>query len=269
MFNFSYRIPRRYHRDHSHKGHHHDHHHHHGHSHDVETHKSGTREIKVVRRVLDANDIMADRMRERFQEKSVFVLNMMSSPGSGKTTTLQKTLARIMPVLRCAIIVGDICTTVDADRLAQSGAPVIQINTDEFGGDCHLAAHVVEKAVSDLDLDDIDLLIVENIGNLVCPAEFDIGEDKRVVVLSVTEGEDKPAKYPLMFRECDATLLNKIDLLPYLDFDMQLAHKSIGDIHPGMPVFDISAKTEDGFDAWIDWLVEQVKTKLAHGHADS
>ena len=262
MWNFSYRIPRRFHRDHSHGPHDH-HHHHHGHSHDVETRKSGTREIKVVRRVLDANDIMADRMREVFKEKKVFVLNMMSSPGSGKTTTLQKTLARIMPDLRCAVIVGDICTTVDADRLAQSGAPVIQINTDEFGGDCHLAAHVVEKAVAGFDLDAIDLLIVENIGNLVCPAEFDIGEDKRVVVLSVTEGEDKPAKYPLMFRECDATLLNKIDLLPYLDFDMDLARTSIANIHPGMPVFEISSKTGEGLDAWIGWLKEQVESKLA------
>jgi hydrogenase nickel incorporation protein HypB len=258
MFTFSYRIPRRYHRDHG----PHDHHHHHDHRHDVETRKSGTREIKVVRRVLDANDIMAGRLRETFTAKNVFVLNMMSSPGSGKTTTLEKTLARIMPELRCAVIVGDICTTVDADRLAKSGAPVIQINTDEFGGDCHLAAHVVEKAVADLDLDTIDLLIVENIGNLVCPAEFDIGEDKRVVILSVTEGEDKPAKYPLMFRECDATLLNKIDLLPYLDFDMQLARTSIGNIHPGMPIFDISAKTEEGFKEWIGWLTEQVKEKL-------
>jgi hydrogenase nickel incorporation protein HypB len=259
MFKFSYRIPRRYHRDHSHHGPH-DPHHNHGNG--METRRSGTREIKVVRRVLDANEILAGRMRTVFSEKRVFVLNMMSSPGSGKTTTLQKTLTRIMPNLRCAVIVGDICTTHDADRLAQSGAPVIQINTDAFGGDCHLAAHVVEKAVADLDLDAIDLLIVENIGNLVCPAEFDIGEDKRVVVLSVTEGEDKPAKYPLMFRECDATLLNKIDLLPYLDFDMDLARTSIANIHPGMPVFEISAKTEDGFDDWIGWLEGQVDAKL-------
>lgn len=260
MWNFTNRLTRRYHRDHKHHGPHD--HPHHEHSHDVETHKSGTREIKVVRRVLDANDIMADRMRAVFNEKKIFVLNMMSSPGSGKTTTLQKTLTRIMPDLRCAVIVGDICTTQDADRLAQSNAPVIQINTDEFGGDCHLAAHVVERAVADFDLDAIDLLIVENIGNLVCPAEFDIGEDKRVVVLSVTEGEDKPAKYPLMFRECDATLLNKIDLLPYLDFDMDLVRSSIGQIHPGMPVFEISAKTEAGFDGWIGWLQAQVKAKL-------
>ena len=168
MWNITNRITRRYHHDHKKHGPHD--HHHHDHGHDVESRKSGTREIKVVRRVLDANDIMADRMRTVFAQKKVFVLNMMSSPGSGKTTTLQKTLARIMPDLRCAVIVGDICTTQDADRLALSGAPVTQINTDAFGGDCHLAAHVVERAVADLDLDTIDLLIVENIGNLVCPA---------------------------------------------------------------------------------------------------
>lgn len=230
----------------------------------IETKKTGTREIKVVKRVLDANDIMADRMRKVFSEKKVFVLNMMSSPGSGKTTLLQKTLAHIMPDIKSAVIVGDICTTNDADRLAESGAPVIQINTDEFGGDCHLAAHVVEKAVNGFDLDQIDLLIVENIGNLVCPAEFDIGEDKRVVVLSVTEGEDKPAKYPLMFRECDAALLNKTDLLPYLDFDKDLAVETIRSIHPGMPVFEISAKTEAGFEPWIKWVGEMVKEKQCH-----
>lgn len=258
MWVFANRIVRRYHHDpKNHNPHRHPHP-----EHDVETHRSGTREIKVLRRVLDANDIMANRLRSIFAEKKVFVLNMMSSPGSGKTTALQKTLARIMPQWRCAVIVGDICTTHDADRLAQSGAPVIQINTDAFGGDCHLAAHVVGSAVTNLDLDHIDLLIVENIGNLVCPAEFDIGEDKRVVVLSVTEGEDKPAKYPLMFRACDATLLNKIDLLPYLDFDLPAARSFIGRIHPGMPIFEISATTEAGFDAWIDWLRTQVAAKL-------
>ncbi len=228
----------------------------------MERQRSGTREIQVVRRVLDANDIMADRNRQRFQAEQVFVLNMMSSPGSGKTTTLQKTLARLMPEIRCAVIVGDICTTNDADRLAASGAPVVQINTDEFGGDCHLAAHVIEKALGGLDLSAIDLLIVENIGNLVCPAEFDIGEDARVVVLSVTEGEDKPAKYPLMFRECDVALLNKIDLLPYLDFDRQLAIDTLGEIHPHMPIFEISAKTEAGFEPWLAWIRDAVRAKL-------
>ncbi len=242
----------------------HDHSHPHTHSKPdtaIQSQTTGGREIKVVRRVLDANDMMADRNRQIFASKNIFVLNMMSSPGSGKTTTLQRTLSILMPKLRCAVIVGDICTTQDADRLSASGAPVVQINTDEFGGDCHLAAHVIERALGGIDLDTIDLLIVENIGNLVCPAEFDIGEDKRVVVLSVTEGEDKPAKYPLMFRECDAMLLNKIDLLPYLEYDVDLALNSVEQLHPGMPVFQTSAKTGDGFDAWIEWLEAQVQAK--------
>lgn len=238
-------------------------HSHGGHGSATEKKKVGTREIQVVRRVLDVNEKMADENRRFFAEQKVFVLNVMSSPGSGKTTTLEKTLTEIMPKINSAVIVGDICTTNDAERLAVSGVPVVQINTDEFGGDCHLAAHVIEKALSDLDLSDIDLLIVENIGNLVCPAEFDIGEDARVVVLSVTEGEDKPAKYPLMFRECDAALLNKIDLLPYLDYDKQLAVDTIHQVHPEMPVFEISAKTMDGFGPWIAWLEAQIAAKRA------
>lgn len=218
-------------------------------------------EIKVVRKVLDANDTMAALNRKMFADKGIFVLNLMSSPGSGKTTTLEKTLVRIMPDVKCAVIVGDICTSNDADRLAKTGAPVVQINTDEFGGDCHLAAHVIGKAAEDLDLDDIDCLIVENVGNLVCPAEFDIGEDARAVILSATEGEDKPVKYPLMFRVCDVALLNKIDLLPYLDYDREAAVNYIRKIHPQMPVFELSAKTEEGFDPWLDWLRNQVRQK--------
>jgi hydrogenase nickel incorporation protein HypB len=228
----------------------------------VGTQKSGTREIKVIRRVLDVNEKMAEQNRQLFAEKGVFVLNVMSSPGSGKTTLLQKTLARIMSDVNSAVIVGDICTTHDADRLANTGAPVVQINTDEFGGDCHLVAHVIEKAAITLDLDDIEFLVVENVGNLVCPAEFDIGEDSRVVVLSVTEGEDKPVKYPLMFRECEAALLNKIDLLPYLDFDKDKAIDYIHQVHPDMPVFEISAKTEEGFDPWIEWLKNKIHQKV-------
>ena len=247
---------------------HHEHAHNHVHVHEeqlaggTDTRKSGTRDIKVARRVLDANDTMARQNRKLFVEKNVFVLNMMSSPGSGKTTILERTLSRVMPNIRSAVIVGDICTTNDADRLAVSGAPVVQINTDEFGGDCHLAAHVIEKALGGIDLNAVDLLIVENIGNLVCPAEFDIGEDSRVVVLSVTEGEDKPAKYPLMFRQCDAALLNKIDLLPYLDYDRQAAIGFIHQVHPGMPVFEISAKTEEGFENWLEWLKSKVNGKV-------
>lgn len=245
-----------------HKGHGpHKHPHTHGGS-DVETQRSGTREIKVVRRVLDVNERVAEENRALFREKKVFVLNMMSSPGSGKTTTLEKTLGRLAPELNCAVIVGDICTTNDADRLAVSGVPVVQINTDEFGGDCHLAAHVVAKGFEGMDLDAIDLLIVENVGNLVCPAEFDIGEDARVVILSVTEGEDKPLKYPLMFRESDATILNKIDLLPCLDFDSQDAVDNILQVHPDMPLFELSAKTEEGFEPWLEWVKHQVSHKF-------
>ena len=246
-----------------HKDFHKPHHSHAKHSQtDVSTQKSGTREIKVVRRVLDVNAKMAGQNRRLFAEKGLFVLNVMSSPGSGKTTTLEKTLARIMPEIKSAVIVGDICTTHDADRLASTEVPVVQINTDEFGGDCHLVAHVIEKAAVTLDLDAIEFLVVENVGNLVCPAEFDIGEDSRVVILSVTEGEDKPVKYPLMFRECEAALLNKIDLLPYLDYDKQKALDFIRQIHPGMPVFEISAKTEEGFEPWLEWNKTAVKEKL-------
>lgn len=216
--------------------------------------KSDTREIKIVRRVLDVNDTIAEQNRRMFEEKGVFVINVMSSPGSGKTAILVKTLSHISSKIRCAVIVGDICTSNDADRLAGFGAPVVQVNTDAFGGDCHLAAHVIKTAVDNFNLDDIDLLIVENLGNLVCPAEFDVGENLRIVVLSVTEGEDKPLKYPLMFRVCDAALLNKIDLLPHLDYDKEAAVQNILKVNPQMPVFEISAKTEEGFSFWIEWL---------------
>ena len=219
------------------------------------------RKIEVARRVLDANEEVARRNRKVFADTGTFVLNMMSSPGSGKTTTLEKTLVRLVPEIASAVIVGDICTTHDADRLARSGAPVVQVNTDAFGGDCHLSAQMIANAAAGIDLKTVDLLIVENIGNLVCPAEFDIGEDARVVVLSVTEGEDKPVKYPLMFRECDAALLNKIDLLPHLDYDRKAAVDFIHQVHPGMPVFEISAKTEEGFDGWLQWLSASVRRK--------
>lgn len=228
---------------------------------DAENSAPETRTIPVVRRVLDVNEAMARQNREMFSGKGIFVINVMSSPGSGKTTLLVKTLSHLMPEVRCAVIVGDICTTNDADRLAESGAPVVQVNTDEFGGDCHLAAHVIENATRAIDLDNLDLLIVENVGNLVCPAEFDIGEDARAVVLSVTEGEDKPLKYPLMFRVCDVALLSKIDLLPHLDFDIDEAERSILQVKPDMPILRVSSRTGDGFDAWIDWLKARIRQK--------
>ena len=222
-------------------------------------------EIKAIQNVLDANNTMAEQNRKIFAEKKVSVINIMSSPGSGKTTILEKTMSSLMPEIKCAVIVGDVCTSNDANRLANAGIPAVQINTDQFGGGCHLAAHVIRKAIENIDLDSVDLLIVENVGNLVCPAEFDIGEDARVVVLSVTEGEDKPVKYPLMFRVCDAALLNKTDLLPYLDYDKTEVIKNILQIHPGMPVFEISAKTKNGLGPWIEWLKKKVGQKISSG----
>lgn len=219
-------------------------------------------EINIQKRVLQKNETDADKNRNWFKAQKVFVLNMMSSPGSGKTETLCKTLARLMPDIRVGVIVGDVCTTNDADRLQVTGAKVTQINTDQFGGDCHLAAHLIDASARELGCGDLDLLIVENIGNLVCPAEFDIGEDARAVVLSVTEGEDKPLKYPLMFQVADAAILNKIDLLPYLDFDAPLAVDNMKSVHPGMPVFELSAKTEEGFGPWLEWLRARVREKL-------
>ncbi|MCF6247075.1 MAG: hydrogenase nickel incorporation protein HypB [Desulfobacula sp.] len=222
-------------------------------------------EINIQKRVLEANETEADKNRNFFKDQNVFVLNMMSSPGSGKTETLCKTLAKLMPRIRVGVIVGDICTTNDADRLEVTGAKVTQINTDQFGGDCHLSANLILSSAIALGCEDLDLLIVENIGNLVCPAEFDIGEDARAVVLSVTEGEDKPLKYPLMFRVADVAILNKIDLLPYLDFDVKLAVDNMKQVHPHLPVFEISAKTEEGFDPWLEWLSVSVFEKTGNG----
>jgi hydrogenase nickel incorporation protein HypB len=218
-------------------------------------------DIKVVKKVLDANDAIAAQNRELFKQKGIFVLNMMSSPGSGKTTVMERTLAAVSKQLKTAVIVGDICTSNDAYRLGSLRVPVVQINTDEFGGDCHLAAHVIREALTGLELDQLKLLLVENLGNLVCPAEFDIGEDARAVVLSLPEGEDKPLKYPLMFRVCDVALLNKIDLLPHLDYDRELVLANIRSIHADMPVFELSAKTGEGLEPWIEWLKQKVREK--------
>ena len=241
--------------------HHKDFHHHHAptgsDSGAISLKKSTTRKIKVVRRVLDANQKMAEENRRRFAANGVFVLNVMSSPGSGKTTTLEKTLVKIMPEFKCAVIVGDICTTHDADRLATTGAPVVQVNTDEFGGDCHLAAHVIEKALGGIDLHGIQLLIVENVGNLVCPAEFNVGEDHKVMMLSVTEGDDKPYKYPLMFRESRVLLISKVDLLPHLRCDIDKIKEAARSINPDLTIFEISSYTGQGLDAWHNWIREQ------------
>jgi hydrogenase nickel incorporation protein HypB len=210
--------------------------------------------VKVAEDALDANTTIAQANRDDFDRHGVRVVNFMSAPGAGKTTLLERVLADID--VRVGVLEGDVQGSADADRLAALHIPVVQINTDAgFGGECHLDANMVRSALPDLPLADIDLLVIENVGNLVCPAEFRVGEDARIMVSSVTEGEDKPAKYPLMFRACELVLINKIDLLEHLDFDLELFHYKLDAVHPDVATMELSAKTGEGTDAFGDWLV--------------
>jgi len=213
--------------------------------------------VRVVEGVLDANDTIAQANRADFDRAGVCVVNLMSAPGAGKTTLLERVLGGLG--VRAGVLEGDVQGSLDADRLAALHVPVIQLNTDPgFGGECHLDANMVRSALGAMPLADIDLLVVENVGNLVCPAEFRIGEDARVMVSSVTEGEDKPLKYPLMFRQCDLVLVNKIDLLAHLDYDLDLFLHHLDAVHPGVPRMLVSARTGEGVGAWRDWLLERV-----------
>ena len=215
-------------------------------------------EVQVMKDILGENDRIAATVHERLAARGVFVLNLLGSPGSGKTTLLEKTMAALKDEMKMAVIEGDLFTSKDADRIARCGVPVIQINTS---GGCHLDAPMVEKALADLPAEGLDLLVIENVGNLVCPAEFSLGEDAKAVVLSVTEGNDKPMKYPLIFKESALTILNKIDLVPYTDFDVAAAARDIGTIHPGAAVLPLSARTGEGMAAWLDWLREKVRER--------
>ena len=212
-------------------------------------------EIKVVERVLGANETQAARNRDLFKLKKVWVLNMMSSPGSGKTTLLEKTIHKLKDQVPITIIEGDQQTMNDADRIAATGARVVQVNT---GKGCHLDAHMVLHAVQKLNPDRQSLLFIENVGNLVCPSLFDLGENKRVVIISVTEGEDKPLKYPTMFESSDICIINKIDLLPYVEFDVERTKEYALRTNPELTFFELSATTGAGMDKWCDYLVEKV-----------
>jgi len=205
--------------------------------------------------ILAKNNRMADGNRALFREKGLFVLNLVSSPGSGKTTILERTLRDMAGTCRPAVIEGDQQTDNDAVRIAATGVPVKQVNT---GAGCHLDAHMVLHASEAFDLEDLDLLLIENVGNLVCPASFDLGEHHKVVVLSVTEGEDKPLKYPQMFHAADIMLLNKVDLLPYLDFDLESCKEMARRVSPDITIFEVSSKTGEGMDAWYAWLSEGI-----------
>ena len=211
--------------------------------------------VKVVEDALDANTTLANANRADFDRSGVTVVNLMSAPGAGKTTLLTKVLEDMKGV-RVGVLEGDVQGSLDADRLAHLHLPVVQIQTDNgFGGECHLDANMVRSAIPALPLDDIDLLIIENVGNLVCPAEFKVGEDVRIMVSSVTEGEDKPAKYPLMFRACELVIVNKIDLLPHLDYDLEKFNYYLDCVHPGVARMFVSARTGEGIEQVRDYLV--------------
>src|SRR5512145_276166 len=213
-----------------------------------------TERIPVVENILSANDRLAEQNRARLDAAGVFSINLMASPGAGKTSLIEQTLPRLAEKLRVAVVDGDIATSIDADRAAAAGAQAsIQVNT---GGECHLDAVMLHGALEQLDLKQFDLLIVENVGNLVCPAEFRLGTHKSVLVASVPEGDDKPYKYPGMYRGVDALVINKIDLLPYVPFKMDYFERGVQVLNPGVITFPLSCRTGEGLDAWMDWLIQ-------------
>lgn len=217
-------------------------------------HRTAVKKV-VSEGVLDANDALAQANRDKFDQTETYVVNLMSSPGAGKTALLERTLERVRGRLRLGVLEGDVQTTLDADRLAPFHIPLVQVNTDPgFGGECHLDANMVRSGLGGLSLADVDVLVIENVGNLVCPAEFKVGEDARVMIYSVTEGEEKPLKYPLMFRSADLVLINKVDLLEYLDFDLEQFLGNLDAVNPGVDRMLISARTGQGVDEWCSWL---------------
>jgi len=212
--------------------------------------------VKVIKNVLDANDRIANENRELFDRHGIYVINLMSSPGAGKTSLVENTIRYFQQKYRIAVIEGDIQDTYDADRVAALGTPVVQINT---GGGCHIDANMVREALPSFNMSDLDLIIAENVGNLVCPAEFKLGENAKTMILSVPEGADKPSKYPLMFQESAVMVINKIDLLPYVDFDMAKAKRDALTLNPRIKIFAVSCKNSEGLQGWYDWLDGEIK----------
>jgi len=216
-----------------------------------------TQRVSIVENILNANDRLADENRVRLDAAGVFAVNLMASPGAGKTSLIEQTLPRLADRLRVAVVDGDIATSIDADRAAAAGAQAaIQINT---GGECHLDAVMLHGALNQLDLTQFDLLIVENVGNLVCPASFKLGTHKSILVASIPEGDDKPYKYPGMYRGVDALVINKVDLLPYINFRMDYFQRGVEVLNPGLTTFPISCRTGEGMDAWVDWLISNLR----------
>ncbi len=212
--------------------------------------------VKVVTRILEANERIAADNRRIFDDSGVYVINLMSAPGAGKTSLLERTIKELNKKLKVAVIEGDIAGTQDAERIGNLGVPVIQINT---GGACHLDANMINEVLGELPLKEIELLFIENVGNLVCPAEFNVGEDMKVMLLSITEGDDKPLKYPLMFQESSALILNKIDLLQHTNVSIDKIKKDAMSLNQAIKIFEISCRTGEGISEWADWLVKKVK----------
>lgn len=211
-----------------------------------------SKRISVVKDIMSANDFLAEENRKIFDRAGVFALNMMASPGAGKTTFIIKTIESLHGRLRMGVIEGDLATSIDADKAAAAGVPAVQINT---GGGCHLDAVMVSNAIPSLPINDLDLVIIENVGNLVCPAGFALGTHANILVASIPEGDDKPYKYPSMYRGMDVLIISKIDLLPHVVFDMEYFRKGVEILNPGVKIFQVCAITGEGMDAWTDWLV--------------
>lgn len=218
------------------------------------------KKIEVIQNVLEANDIIASRNRQLLDKHKVFMINIMSAPGAGKTSLILQTLTRLKGKLDIAVIEGDVASTVDAEKVQGKAKAVVQINTGNMPESCSLMAAMIKSALKDMPLDETDVILIENVGNLICPAEFTLGEHKRVVISSLPEGDDKPIKYPLIFADADAVIINKMDLLPHVDFDIAAFRRSITGLNPKVEVFQLSTKTGQGLERWCSWLLEQVRT---------
>jgi len=217
-----------------------------------------TKKISIVEKVHSVNDQLALENKQQLDQANLFSLNIMASPGAGKTSLIEKILPLLKSDYKVAAIDGDVATSIDADRAAEAGATAVQINT---GGQCHIDAHMLRNALMELDLDEFDLLLVENVGNLICPASFQLGTDKNVLIASIPEGDDKPYKYPAMYQDVDALIINKIDLLPYVKFNMEYFQEGVQMLNPDLVTFPVSCTTGDGIEDWVNWVVEHIKEK--------
>jgi hydrogenase nickel incorporation protein HypB len=217
------------------------------------------KKIEVVQNVLEANETVASRNRELLDKHKVFVINIMSAPGAGKTSLILQTLRKLKDKLNIGVIEGDVASAVDAEKVQNEAKAVVQINTRNMPESCSLMAIMIESALKDIPLDGLDVILIENLGNLICPAEFALGEHKRVVIASLPEGDDKPIKYPLIFVDADAVIINKMDLLPHVDFDIAAFRRSVAGLNPKAEVFEVSCKTGDGIEQWYSWILDQTK----------